>query len=75
MVDLNPGSRSARAAAIPIVDTVVRAVPNVTNHARELAGAESSTPAALVDEFDPDAALDPPGAAIRAGDFPRATSE
>jgi len=73
--DLNPHSLSAQTAAIPIVDNVVRAVPNVTNHARELAGAESSTLAALVDEFDPDAALDAAEAAIRGGDFERATSE
>ncbi|HKL28909.1 MAG TPA: 4-phosphopantoate--beta-alanine ligase, partial [Natrialbaceae archaeon] len=30
VVDLNPGSRSPRSAAVPIVDNVMRAVPNVT---------------------------------------------
>jgi len=75
VIDLNPGSRSAQAAAIPIIDNVVRAVPNVTEHARELADAEPSTLAAIVDEFDPEAALDAAEAAIRGGDFGRATTE
>ena len=75
VVDLNPGSRSAQAAAIPIVDNVIRAVPNVTEHAHELAGAESSALGAIVDEFDPDAALDAAEAAIRDGDFERTTNE
>ena len=34
VIDLNPLSRSPRTAAIPVVDNVVRAVPNVTRHAR-----------------------------------------
>lgn len=75
VIDLNPGSRSARAAAIPIVDNVIRAVPNVTAHARDLADAEPSALAAVVEEFDPTAALDDAEAAIRDGDFDRATSE
>ena len=75
VIDLNPGSRSARAAAIPIVDNVIRAVPNITAHARDLADAEPSTLAAVVEEFDPTAALDDAEAAIRDGDFDRATSE
>ena len=75
VIDLNPGSRSARAAAIPIVDNVIRAVPNVTAHARDLTDAEPSTLAAVVEEFDPTAALDDAEAAIRDGDFDRATSE
>ena len=75
VIDLNPGSRSARAAAIPIVDNVIRAVPNVTAHARDLADAEPSALAAVVEEFDPTAALDDAEAAIRDGNFDRATSE
>ena len=69
VIDLNPASRSARAAAIPIIDNVIRAVPNIRAHARELADAEPSTVAAIVDTFDPDAALGAAEAAIRDGDF------
>ncbi len=36
VVDLNPLSRTARAASVPIVDHVRRAVPNVTRHVRAL---------------------------------------
>jgi len=36
VIDLNPGSRSPRTADIPIIDNLIRAVPNVTAHARIL---------------------------------------
>lgn len=57
VVDLNPMSRSARSAAVPIVDNIVRAVPNVTAHARELADADAATLDSIAASFDPDAAL------------------
>jgi len=53
VVDLNPLSRSAEAAAVPIVDNVVRALPNVTAHARELRETEADL-AAVIEGFDPD---------------------
>ena len=57
VVDLNPLSRSARAASVPIVDNLLRAIPNLTAHAEELAGADPDTLEAIVDAFDADAAL------------------
>ena len=38
-IDLNPLSRTSRKAAITIVDNLQRAVPNLTAHLRDLAGA------------------------------------
>ena len=69
VIDLNPGSRSPRAAAIPIIDNVIRAVPNVTAHARDLADASPAELRSIVDSFDPDAALSAAEAAIREGEF------
>jgi len=56
VIDLNPLSRSARAATVPIVDNVVRAVPNVARHARELADAPDDRLRGVVRSFDADAA-------------------
>ncbi|WP_224269960.1 4-phosphopantoate--beta-alanine ligase [Haloprofundus salinisoli] len=67
VVDLNPMSRSARAADIPIVDNVIRAVPNVTRHARELRERPREELEQLVAEFDAEAALDDAERAIRGG--------
>jgi 4-phosphopantoate--beta-alanine ligase len=69
VIDLNPLSRSARSAAVPIVDNVIRAVPNVTDHARELSGASRADLEALLKEFDPDAALSAAEEAIRSGEL------
>ena len=57
VVDLNPMSRSARSAAVPIIDNLIRAVPNVTDHARELADADEATLSSIVESFDREAAL------------------
>jgi 4-phosphopantoate--beta-alanine ligase len=57
VVDLNPMSRSAQAATVPIVDNLLRAVPNVTAYARELADSDPETLDAIVDSFDAEAAL------------------
>jgi len=67
VIDLNPRSRSARAATVPIVDNVIRAVPNVTEHARDLADADRATLEAIVDSFDAEAALDAAETQIRTG--------
>ena len=68
VVDLNPLSRSAQSATVPIVDNIVRALPNVTDHARELADADAAELDAVVEAFDPDAALAAAERAIREPD-------
>lgn len=72
VVDLNPLSRSPRAAHIPIIDNVVRAFPNMTEHARELADASAATLDDIVAEFSPDEALREAEEAIRHGAVERA---
>jgi 4-phosphopantoate--beta-alanine ligase len=67
VIDLNPLSRSSRAAQIPIVDNIVRAVPNIERHARELADAPRSELQAIVDAFDRERALDAAERRIRTG--------
>jgi 4-phosphopantoate--beta-alanine ligase len=53
VIDLNPLSRSANAADVPIVDNVIRAVPNMTRHARELQDASRAELESIVETFDP----------------------
>ena len=67
VIDLNPLSRSPQVAAVPIVDNIIRAVPNVTDHARELADADDDELRALVDGFDREAALEAAEQRIRNG--------
>jgi len=67
VIDLNPMSRSARAADVPIVDNVIRAVPSITEHARELADADRETLEGIVAEFDAEEALAAAERAIREG--------
>ncbi|WP_276253814.1 4-phosphopantoate--beta-alanine ligase [Halomontanus rarus] len=69
VIDLNPASRSPRVATIPIVDNVIRAVPTITAHARELADADTDTLERIVDEFDADEALAAAEERIRNGEF------
>ncbi|TKR24376.1 4-phosphopantoate--beta-alanine ligase [Natronomonas salsuginis] len=57
VIDLNPMSRSARAATVPIVDNLIRAVPNMTEHAADLADADRETLDSIVESFDADEAL------------------
>jgi 4-phosphopantoate--beta-alanine ligase len=66
VIDLNPLSRSSVAADVPIVDNVVRAIPNVTRHARDLADHPSARRAAIA-EFDADEARAEAEHAIRSG--------
>ena len=66
VVDLNPLSRSAQVATVPIVDNIIRAIPNVTAHARALAGDPDGQRAAI-DRFDAEAALSAAERAIREG--------
>jgi len=68
VVDLNPLSRSARTAAVPVVDNVIRAVPAMAEHARDLnrTGADLD---AVIEEFDPHTARAEAERAIRSGDL------
>jgi 4-phosphopantoate--beta-alanine ligase len=68
VVDLNPLSRSPQVAAVPIVDNLIRAIPNVAAHARELAGRPNDCERAI-DEFDREAALEAAERAIRSGEL------
>jgi len=67
VIDLNPLSRSAQTAAIPIVDNIIRAVPNMTEHAVDLRNVDCNTLTEIVDEFDREAALADAETAIRRG--------
>jgi len=67
VIDLNPQSRSAQTATVPIIDNIIRAVPNITRHARELADADRETLAEIVESFDRDAALEAAERRIREG--------
>lgn len=69
VIDLNPQSRSAQAAAVPIVDNIIRAVPNITTHARDLSDADHEMLDAIVDGFDADEARAAAEARIRSGDL------
>jgi 4-phosphopantoate--beta-alanine ligase len=68
VIDLNPLSRSAQSAAVPIVDNIVRAIPAMTEHARELAGDEAAQREAI-ESFDAEAALAAAERAIRDGEL------
>jgi 4-phosphopantoate--beta-alanine ligase len=69
VVDLNPLSRSAQTASVPVVDNIIRAVPNMTEHARALTGASEAELRDIVDAFDRDEALAAAEDAIRSGDL------
>ncbi|QLG28750.1 phosphopantothenate/pantothenate synthetase [Halorarum halophilum] len=69
VVDLNPMSRSPRMAAVPVIDNIIRAVPNITRHARELADAPRGELERIVEGFDSEAALRDAERAIREGDL------
>ncbi|MEF8825907.1 MAG: 4-phosphopantoate--beta-alanine ligase [Halapricum sp.] len=69
VIDLNPLSRSAQVATVPIVDNIIRAVPNVTEHARDLADEPESTLESIVEAFDAEEALAAAEAAIRSGEL------
>ncbi|WP_226038968.1 4-phosphopantoate--beta-alanine ligase [Natrinema sp. DC36] len=69
VIDLNPLSRSPRVADVPIVDNIIRAVPNITEHARELAAADEDELRAVIEGFDRDRALEEAEERIRSGDL------
>jgi 4-phosphopantoate--beta-alanine ligase len=57
VIDLNPMSRSARSATVPIIDNLIRAVPNMTAHARDLSDADRAELNSIIDSFDAGDAL------------------
>jgi 4-phosphopantoate--beta-alanine ligase len=67
VIDLNPLTRSAQAATVPVVDNVIRAVPNITRHARDLRDAPREELERIVAEFDPQSALDEAERVVRTG--------
>jgi 4-phosphopantoate--beta-alanine ligase len=67
VIDLNPLSRSAQTAAIPVVDNIIRAVPNMTDHAADLQAVDHQQLADIVTEFSAEAARNAAEEAIRSG--------
>jgi 4-phosphopantoate--beta-alanine ligase len=67
VIDLNPLSRSARAAAIPIVDNIVRAIPGIQSHAEDLQTADEETLREIRSDFDREDALAAAERQIRRG--------
>jgi 4-phosphopantoate--beta-alanine ligase len=68
VIDLNPLSRSAQSAAVPIIDNIIRAVPNITEHARTLRATNGTDLDAIVADFSPENALSAAEQAIRDGE-------
>ncbi len=56
-VDLNPLSRTSRAATITIVDNVVRALPRIRAFSKELKGLRDEEKKKILDGYDNDAVL------------------
>jgi 4-phosphopantoate--beta-alanine ligase len=75
VIDLNPLSRSARTADVPVVDELSRALANLTAHAESLASRPRAELRAVVDEFDPEAAIAAAERSIREGVGTAATDE
>lgn len=67
VIDLNPLSRSPQTAAIPIIDNIIRAIPNITAHTRDLKEADDAELQAIVDSFDAQDALDAAVRTLRQG--------
>ena len=51
-VDLNPLSRTAKAATVTIVDNLVRAMPLLVHHSRAMKGKDAATLQQAIDDFD-----------------------
>jgi pantothenate synthetase (EC 6.3.2.1) len=66
VIDLNPMSRSATVATVPVIDNVVRALPNIADHARTLR-TENADLGRIVDGFDPDRAREAAENRLRQG--------
>ena len=68
VIDLNPLSRSAQVAPIPIVDNIIRAIPGIKSHAEDLEPAGPEAWKRILEEFDPAATLEAAEAQLR-GNF------
>ena len=66
-VDLNPLSRTARAATVTIVDNVVRALPALVAETERLGGETEQTRADRISAWDNAAALSEAESRIRSG--------
>lgn len=53
-IDLNPLSRTAQSAQITIVDNIVRAIPNITQFAKEMKDSQRTELQDLMNKFDND---------------------
>jgi 4-phosphopantoate--beta-alanine ligase len=51
-IDLNPLSRTSRKATITIVDNIIRAIPRIEFHMKELSGKSKEELMRMVSEFD-----------------------
>lgn len=69
VIDLNPLSRSPQVADVPIIDNVLRAVPNLTEHAEDLLDADRSELESIVTTFDAESALTAGERRIRSSDW------
>ncbi len=69
VIDLNPLSRSPQTAAVPVIDNLVRALPNITEYARDLREASPAELETIIEEFDREAVLESAERAIRSGGF------
>lgn len=67
VIDLNPLSRSAQVADVPVVDNVVRAFPRMAEIAEELDDSTDEELWDIVEEFDADEALHDAERRIRGG--------
>jgi 4-phosphopantoate--beta-alanine ligase len=67
VIDLNPLSRSPQTATVPIIDNAIRAISNITDHARDLSGRSREELESIVEEFDREKALVEAERAIREG--------
>jgi 4-phosphopantoate--beta-alanine ligase len=75
VVDLNPLSRSARDASIPIVDALNRALPRVIDHARDLREADRKRLKSIREDFDPAAARAAAERRLRGGEAREETDD
>lgn len=67
VIDLNPLSRSAQVASVPIVDNIIRAIPNIARHASRLQERSAAELEQIVAAFDADDALAAAEAELRSG--------
>lgn len=67
VIDLNPLSRSMVAATVPICDNLIRALPCIADHARDLASSSDGDLDRIIDKFDAIEAREDAESVIRSG--------